>query len=163
MAQQPASAARPTSAPLRRRRSRPFDAPRLALDQIEQSIGREGHDGCRSDPGAVEPRTGARRSARGDRRLRTAARDVDAGASSSAIRPLPARRRKIRRSWPSVRGSISATPKSMRRSSRRGFSICVATILPIASPDKRRNLFTQQLLSRSSSALDPAFLGQCRK
>lgn len=134
-----------------------LDAPRLALDQIEQSIGREGM----TDQALSEARASLE-PVRGDLRTATEGfeqrlRDVDerrkqlgdppaAGAPPEDPAIVAERGRLNQRHV-----EIDAALKQARLLSLRGDDLADRIT------DKRRNLFTQQLLNRSSSALDPAF------
>ena len=106
-----------------------LDPARLALDQIEQSIGREGITDARLIAGAHQPRAGARRSARGDRRLRAAPRRCRCAAQ--AARRSAGRERAAGRSGD--RGRTHA-PQPAPRRNRRGAQAGAAS-----EPARRRS------------------------
>ena len=99
-----------------------LDPARLALDQIEQSIGREGI----TDPRLAQARTSLE-PVRDDLRAATEGfeqRLADVDARQEAARRSAGRERAAGRSGDrdrSARVSTSAMTKSTRRSSRRGF------------------------------------------
>jgi small-conductance mechanosensitive channel len=159
----PALAQQPQPQPTEQRAATPpsplstLDAPRLALDQIEQSIGREGV----TDAGLGQTRTSLE-PVRDDLRAATAGfeqrlADVDArrkqlgdppaaGAPPEDPAIVTERARLNQR-----HAEVDAALKQARLLSLRGDDLADRIT------DKRRNLFTQQLLNRSSSALDPGF------
>lgn len=134
-----------------------LDPPRLALDQIEQSIGRE----SMTEAGLVQARTSLE-PLRDDLRAATEGferrlADVDArrkqlGDPPAAGAPpedpsIAAERARLNQRH----AEIDAALKQARLLNLRGDDL-VDRIT-----DKRRSLFTQQLFGRTSSALDPAF------
>lgn len=134
-----------------------LDPSRLALDQIEQSIGREGM----TDAGLVQARTSLE-PVRDDLRAATEGfeqrlADVDArrkqlGDPPAAGAPLEDPAIAAERARLNQRhGEIDAAIKQARLLSLR------ADDLADRITDKRRSIFTRELFGRSSSALDPAF------
>ena len=146
LAQQPAPLPTPLSS---------LDPTRLALDQIEQSIGREGM----TDAGLIEARTSLE-PLRDDLRAATEGfeqrlADVDArrkqlgdppaaGAEDPAIAAERARLNQRH-------GELDAALKQARLLSLR------ADDLAGRITEKRRSIFTREMFGRTSSALDPAF------
>lgn len=134
-----------------------LESARLQLDQIEQTIGRDGI----ADAALVESRTSLepvrddlRAAAEGFQQRLT---DVDARrkqlgdppAASAPAEDIAITTERVR--LDQRHADLDAALKQARLLSLRGDDLADRIT------DKRRNIFTQRLFSRSSSALDPAF------